>query len=291
MKPSIHKLAALLLTLPCSAIIADEMTQTVTFKNTGGVLIESFNDEEAMRYTKSTLPAVCSSVKTPPFTDQNKRQPSADIVGTWKMKQGEGAEADMAMAFPGDSFLVIKATGEVNYYFHQKADGKEKAYCETEGSQELDGNSLTFKFDEMPGEPDMDLDVKLSQLKLTNMDKQLAVLSVYSVDKDMSWVNASLYDRTTTMPAACDVQAKSPSSEASNDNPGSNLVGTWEYKEAADAFTITSGNDQESQISFNEYFVVTADGFVLQAFNSKEDGVNKCEVEYLGEVVNDYFKQ
>lgn len=285
-KPALKTLSFSIMTLLCSSwAIADDSAvisagfPDVSYEFKDGKLQEKFGDIDSVTYSKADLPKSCVAIDTATqgVEEKHKKQPTADIVGNWKMDDDNSAtsiDGDDSYVMPS-YFVSIKSNGEITAYnFDDKA-----STCDLVMSDELDGNKLSYN------EPVSNVD--LTKVKVTKIDKQLAVINVLKetyTDSDSSksvdYAQAYLYDAVSSLPQKCDITAKRPSQEKSNNNPNAALVGNW-----LDKTQEFLGDDMLSQ----QYFVLTSDGFMFTANYEKYEQNEDCFVEYIGEVVGDTY--
>ncbi len=285
-KQALKTLSFSIMTLLCSSsAIADDAAvisagfPDVSYEFKDGKLQEKFGDVDSVTYSKEALPKSCAAIDTATqgVAEKHKKQPTADIVGSWKIDDDNSAtsiEGDDSYVMPS-YFVNIKSNGEIAAY---NFDDKEST-CDLVMSDELDGNKLSYN------EPVSNVD--LTKVKVTKIDKQLAVINVLKetyTDSDSSksvdYAQAYLYDAVSSLPQKCDIAAKKPSQEKSNNNPNAALVGNW-----LDKTQEFLGDDMMSQ----QYFVLTADGFMFTASYEKYEQNEDCFIEYIGEVVGDTY--
>lgn len=286
-KQALKTLSLSIMTLLCSsAAIADDDAAVisagfpdVSYEFKDGKLQEKFGDVDSVTYSKLALPKSCTAIDTATqgVEEKHKKQPSADIVGSWKMDDNESAtsiDGDDSYVMPS-YFVSIKSNGVITAY---NFDDKEKA-CDLVMSDELDGNKLSYN------EPVSNVD--LTKVKVTKIDKQLAVINVLKEtytesdsSKSIDYAQVYLYDTVSALPQKCDITAQKPSEEKSNNNPSAALVGNW-----LDKTQEFIADDMTSQ----QYFVLTADGFMFTANYEKYEQNEDCFVEYIGEVVGDTY--
>ena len=190
----------------------------------------------------------------------------------------DGGE-DFGEEFTG--YVNIKANGQIEGYDYNSSDKT----CAVYNVQELDGNKLSFD-DGFEAE----IEATLIKAKLTMIDAQLAVVNVREESlttegktESYTYPEAMIYSKSTSFPTVCDINAKVPSAESSNDNPSVVLVGNWE---AADL-----GEMEEQAGEYKDFYIVTGGGFLLEAFYDKQDGKESCEVVYIGETVGDQYSK
>lgn len=255
----------------------------VVYEYKDGKLQEKYGEDDFVSYTKKALPASCAALSIENITEKYTSQPSADIVGSWEMDafMDDDMEEDNDFGEEFTGYINIKANGQIEGYDYNSNDKT----CAVYNVQELDGNKLSFD-DGFEAE----IEASLIKAKLTMIDAQLAVVNVReetltAEGKTESYIypEAMIYSKSTSLPAVCDINAKVPSAESSNDNPNSALVGNWE---AAD---IDLGEMEEQGGEYKDFYVVTGGGFLLGAFYDKEDGKESCEVVYIGETVGDQY--
>lgn len=281
-----NSLLATGLLLSSSAALAEDtmedMVSEVTYVFKDGKLQEQYTAEDFITYAKKALPASCTALKVENINEKHTAQPSANIVGSWEMEAMDESGSSTSEEFADyAAYINIKANGQIEGYDYNSKDKSCVAYS----VQELNGNKLTFD-----NGVDFDIEASLIKSKLTTVDKQLAVVNVrkeeLTVDgkkESYTYPEVMLYDKAASLPSVCDINAKVPSAEKSNDNPNSALVGNWQ---AAD---VMSGEAKEQGIEFKDYYVVTGGGFLLQVFYDKQEGKENCEVIYIGETVADQY--
>lgn len=252
----------------------------VSYEYKDGKLQEKFGEFDSVTYTKTSLPKSCAAVSTAVLAqEKHKKQPSADIVGSWKMDEDNSVTSignDEESVMPS-YFANIKSNGEITTY---NFSDKEET-CELISTDELDGNKLSFNENIST--------VDLTKVKVTNIDKQLAVINVLKEtykeeeeSKSVEYVQASLYDSVNALPQKCDIDAHKPNAEESNDNPSANLVGNWQDK---------SQSLNSAGMTGQYYFVLTADGFMFNVSYEKFEQNEDCFVEFVGEVVGDTYSK
>lgn len=261
-----------------SALAEDMMENSfnqVVYEYQGGKLQEKYGEDDFVSYIKKALPASCTALTIENITEQYTNQPSADIVGSWEMDEDIDEADDLDEDFTG--YLNIKANGQIEGYDYNSSDKT----CVVYSVQELDGNKLSFG-------GNIKIEASLIKAKLTMIDAQLAVVNmreetVTIEGKKESYIypEAMIYNKSASLPSVCDINAKVPSTESSNDNPSSVLVGNWEVADLDQAAV--------QGIEYKDFYVVTGDGFLLEAFYDKAEGKEYCEVEYIGETVGDQY--
>lgn len=269
-----------------SVLAEDSMEDTVsevTYEFKGGKLLEKYGKDDFISYSKKALPASCSAVKVDNIKEKHTAQPSADIVGSWEMEAfmetGKQDAEDYVDDYTG--YLNILANGQVAGYDYNSKDKT----CIVYSVQELNGNKLSFE-----DGVDVDIAASLIKAKLTTVDKQLAVVNIRKEEmttngkkESYTYPEVMLFNKASSLPSACDINAKVPSAEKSNDNPNAALVGNWE---AADSLSTEASSNGEV---YKDYYVVTGGGFLLEAFYDKAEGKENCEVMFVGETVGDQF--
>lgn len=255
----------------------------VVYEFTDGKLHEKYGGEDFVTYTKKSLPASCTALEIENIAEQHSQQPSSDIVGSWEMEDfmDEDMEFDDDFDSGYKGYVNIRANGQIEGYDFNEGDSS----CYVYSVQELNGNKLSFD-----DGIDIDLSASLIKVKLTDIDQQLAVVSVRQEEMTMeestesyTYADALIYDKAEALPASCDISTHIPSSENSNDNPSDAYVGNWV------ASDIYSGEGDEQDVEFKDYFIVTGDGFLLEAFWDKAQEQENCEVVFIGETVGDQY--
>ena len=273
----------------------DFIEEEIIYDFSDGKLHEKSGDMTLLSFTKQELPSSCRALKVKPITEKHTTQPSTNIVGMWQMEEAEIMPLDdMPMSdvdindkdfvMPSKFYMEIKANGQLNNYGYVEEDKS----CYLQGVTELDGNKLVYG---------NDYNVEIAKVKITTLDKQLAVINLVQevanidgAEPAFQSIESYLYDKAASLPTSCDIRAKVPSAEKSNDNPNSNLVGTWQDNSSPAILEIADiDSTNNAAVTANSYYIVTADGFLLTAFYENFDGDESCQVDYIGETVGDLY--
>lgn len=266
MKKSI--LSLVVSTVLSTSALATSDPGATTYMLDGNELVEKFDDNFEVRYSKlAALPAACNSKAPKAITEKHSNQPPANIQGYWESKDSALIGNDSAKT--GNSALHIRATGQLDMYITYDKE------CEAFSMGELDGNKLT---QEVPAP----IETETQAVVLNALDKQLLWSNVdgYSTDgKTSKSASAWLLDKSTTaIPGSCKLNEKLPTTQKSSNNPTAALVGIWKTQGlAADT----------DPTSYKELFIVTSEGYLATA--SLYDG--QCESRYIGETNGNIYQK
>lgn len=259
-----------ILSLVVSAVLSTSALATsdpgvTTYALDGSELVEKFDDNFEVRYSKlAALPAACNGKAPKAITEKHQTQPPSNIQGYWKSK--ESMET-------GSSTLHIRATGQADMYITYDKE------CEAFSMGELDGNKLT---QEVPAP----IETETQAVVLNALGKQLLWSNVdgYSTDgKTSKSASAWLLDKSTTaLPGSCKLSEKLPTTQKSSNNPTAALVGTWQYQ------SLDMGIAENTlPAEYKELFIVTSEGYLATA--SLYDG--QCESRYIGETNGNIYQK